>query len=99
MAGGVASHAGTRLLTDLVDRSGLTGAFSDALTGLRSRRAGHDPGQVLVDVAVLLTDGDEAISDLAQRAEVGRSCRSRWLARESKLAAGGGGWRRRSRDW
>jgi len=62
---GVASHAGSRLLADLADAAGLPSAFSDALCGLRERRAGHDPGRVLVDVAVMLADGGEAISDLA----------------------------------
>jgi hypothetical protein len=45
--------------------TGLTHAFSDALAPLRQRRAGHDPGRVLVDLAVMLADGGEAISDLA----------------------------------
>src|SRR4051812_40916173 len=31
----------------------------------KQRRRGHDRGQVLVDVAVMLADGGEAISDLA----------------------------------
>jgi Transposase DDE domain group 1 len=62
---GVASHAGSRLLADLADRSGLTEALGDALAGLRSRRSGHDPGRVLVNVAVMLADGGVAISDLA----------------------------------
>jgi hypothetical protein len=62
---GVASHAGTRLLGDLADAAGMTAAFSDALAGLRERRSCHDPGRVLVDVAVMLADGGEAISDLA----------------------------------
>jgi hypothetical protein len=62
---GVASHAGTRLLADLADAAWLSAAFSDALAGMRERRSGHDPGRVLVDVAVMLADGGEAISDLA----------------------------------
>jgi Transposase DDE domain group 1 len=62
---GVASHAGTRLLGDLADAVGMSAAFSDALAGLRERRSCHDPGRVLVDVAVMLADGGEAISDLA----------------------------------
>jgi hypothetical protein len=61
----VASHAGSRLLADLADRSGLTEALGDALAGLRSRRSGPDPGRVLVDVAVMLAEGGVAISDLA----------------------------------
>ena len=59
---GVASHAGSRLLADLADRSGLTQALSEAVGGLRRRRAGHDPGRVLVDVAVMLADGGREIS-------------------------------------
>jgi hypothetical protein len=62
---GVASHAGSRLLADLADAAGVSAAFSDALCGLRERRAGHDPGRVLVDLAVMLADGGETISDLA----------------------------------
>jgi Transposase DDE domain group 1 len=62
---GVASHAGTRLLGDLADAVGLSAAFADALAGLRERRSCHDSGRVLVDVAVMLADGGEAISDLA----------------------------------
>ncbi len=62
---GVVSHAGSRLLAELGDRSGVTGGFCDVLAGLRQRRAGHDPGQVLVDLAVMLADGGTTISDLA----------------------------------
>jgi hypothetical protein len=61
---GVASHAGSRLLADLADAAGVSAAFADALGGLRVRRSGHDPGRVLTDVAVMLADGGEAISDL-----------------------------------
>jgi hypothetical protein len=52
-------------LADLADAAGLPSTFSDALAGLRDRRSCHDPGRVLVDVAVMLADGGEAISDLA----------------------------------
>ncbi|WP_426502814.1 IS1380 family transposase [Dactylosporangium sp. McL0621] len=62
---GVVGHAGARLLTDIADVTGLTGACSDALAGLRQRRGGHDPGRIAVDLAVTLADGGEAISDLA----------------------------------
>src|SRR5215204_4328962 len=62
---GVVSHAGSRLLGDVADGCGVTAALSDALAGLRERRSGHDPGRVLSDVAVMLADGGEAISDLA----------------------------------
>jgi hypothetical protein len=33
---GVVGHAGARLLADLADATGLTGAFSDALAPLRA---------------------------------------------------------------
>jgi hypothetical protein len=59
------SHAGTRLLADVADVTGLSNAVSDALASLRQRRSGHDPGRVALDVAVMLADGGEAISDLA----------------------------------
>ncbi|GAA1616213.1 hypothetical protein GCM10009789_82790 [Kribbella sancticallisti] len=62
---GVASHAGSRLLADLADVTGVPQTFGEALGGLRQRRSVHDPGRVLADVAVMLADGGEAISDLA----------------------------------
>ncbi|GAA3123709.1 hypothetical protein GCM10020254_83620 [Streptomyces goshikiensis] len=43
----------------------LTSAFGDALAGGRQRTGGHDPGQVITDMAVMLADGGETISDLA----------------------------------
>jgi hypothetical protein len=61
----VASHAGSRLLADLADRTGLTEALGEALTGVRQRRSSHDPGRVLVDLAVMLADGGRGISGLA----------------------------------
>ncbi len=62
---GVVSHAGTRLLADVADAAGLSAAFGDALGRGRRRRSAHDPGRVLTDLAVMLADGGEAISDLA----------------------------------
>jgi len=62
---GVVAHAGTRLLADVADVTGLTAAFSEALAPSRQRQGGHDPGRVAADVAVLLADGGEAIADLA----------------------------------
>jgi hypothetical protein len=62
---GVVGHAGTRLLADLADATGLTDWFSDALSPARQRRSRHDPGRVAVDLAVVLADGGEAIADLA----------------------------------
>jgi Transposase DDE domain group 1 len=62
---GVVGHVGARLLADVAEATGLVGAYSDALVGLRQRRGVHDPARVAVDLAVMLADGGEAISDLA----------------------------------
>jgi len=66
---GVVSHAGTVLLAELADRIGLTAALSEATDSLRERRAGHDPGRVLVDVAVAIADGAVTISDVQTLAD------------------------------
>jgi hypothetical protein len=60
---GVVAHAGAVGLRLLADRSGLTGQLSKALTR-RSFRPAHDRGRVLVDVAVMLAGGGEAIADI-----------------------------------
>jgi hypothetical protein len=62
---GVVSHVGTRLLADVAAAAGLPEAFDDAAGGRRQRRSAHAPGRVLTDVAVLLADGGETITDLA----------------------------------
>ena len=62
---GVANHAGTRLLTDLADAVGLTGALSVAMAPTKQRRRGHDRGEVLTDLAVAIAGGAETISDVA----------------------------------
>jgi hypothetical protein len=62
---GVVSHVGTRLLADVAAAAGLPEAFDDAAGGRRRRRSAHTPGRVLTDVAVLLADGGETITDLA----------------------------------
>jgi hypothetical protein len=62
---GVVGHAGTRLVADLADATGLSAAVCEALAALRRRASGHDPGRIAVDVAVMLADGGEAICDLA----------------------------------
>lgn len=58
-------HAGARLLADLAGVTGLEEGFGAALAGSRQRDGGHDPGRVAVDVAVMLADGGQAITDLA----------------------------------
>ncbi|MCY4456567.1 MAG: hypothetical protein OXB90_01290 [Acidimicrobiaceae bacterium] len=62
---GLAVHAEARLLADLADKTGLTAALSEAMASTKVRDRGHDRGRVLVDAAVLIADGGEAISDIA----------------------------------
>jgi hypothetical protein len=52
-------------LAELAECSGLDQGFSKALSPLVRRRRRHDPGRVLVDLAVTLADGGECIADLA----------------------------------
>ncbi len=61
---GLVSHAGAALLGQVADKVGLTGALSLRLAGIKKRRRGHDPGRVVRDVAVMLADGGECVSDL-----------------------------------
>ena len=58
------SHAGSALLAQVADKTGLTRALSRELSGLRQRRGGHDPGRVVRDLAVMLADGGDCLSDL-----------------------------------
>ena len=61
----VVGHAGARLLSDLADAMGLTDALSAAMAPTKCRARGHDRGQVVADLAVMIADGGDAISDLA----------------------------------
>jgi hypothetical protein len=61
---GLVSHAGAALLVELADRVGLTAALSGALAGTRERCCAHDPGRVLRDVAVMLADGGDCVTDI-----------------------------------
>ena len=58
------SHAGSALIAQVADKLGLTGALSLRLASLKQRRRGHDPGRVIRDLAVMLADGGECVSDL-----------------------------------
>jgi len=61
---GVVSHAGSALVALIADKTGLTGALSEALADVRQRRSGHDPGRVIRDLAVMLADGGDCLADL-----------------------------------
>jgi Transposase DDE domain group 1 len=61
---GLVSHAGSALLAEVADRTGLTQALSRGLAGMRERRSGHEPGRVVRDLAVMLADGGDCLADL-----------------------------------
>ena len=61
---GLVSHAGVALVVELADRAGLTAGLLEALAGTRERRSAHDPGRVLRDVAVMLADGGDCVTDM-----------------------------------
>jgi len=56
-------------VADLAGTTTLTTELSAALDGVRGSRPRHDPGRVLVDLAVAIADGAEAISDIAVLAD------------------------------
>jgi hypothetical protein len=58
------SHAGSALVAQVADTLGLTRALSRRLGAVKQRRRGHDPGRVIRDLAVMLADGGECVSDL-----------------------------------
>ena len=57
------SRAGTALLSALADRLGLTGGLTAALR-CHSRKVRHEPGRVARDLAVMLADGGDCLTDL-----------------------------------
>jgi Transposase DDE domain group 1 len=60
---GVVGHAGAALLRELADQVGLTGALG--WRGPQGRRRRHRDPAVLRDLAVVLADGGDCLSDLA----------------------------------
>ncbi|WP_372412132.1 IS1380 family transposase [Streptomyces luteireticuli] len=66
----VISRAGAVLLTETVRKSGLDKAVSAALVPWRKPRAVHDPGKVLLDMALAVALGGDCLADVAMlRAE------------------------------
>jgi hypothetical protein len=61
---GLVSHAGSALLAQVADKTGLTRALSLGLADLKARRSGHDLGHVVRDLAVMLADGGDCLADL-----------------------------------
>ncbi|MFG2677286.1 IS1380 family transposase [Streptomyces sp. NPDC048445] len=66
----VVSQAGGVLLVETVRKSGLDRAISEALVPWRRPRAVHDPGKILLDVALAVALGGDCLADVAMlRAE------------------------------
>ena len=66
----VVSQAGAVLLVETVRKTGLDQAISAALAPWRKPRAVHDPGKILLDVALAVALGGDCLADVAMlRAE------------------------------
>lgn len=61
---GLVSHSGSAVLAGVAEKTGLTRALSRELAELKLRRSGHDLGRVVRDLAVMLADGGDCLSDL-----------------------------------
>ena len=61
---GLVSHAGSALLAQVADKTGLTRALSLALNEPGLRAGSHDRGRVIRDLAVMLADGGDCLADL-----------------------------------
>ncbi|MFG2504218.1 IS1380 family transposase [Streptomyces rubiginosohelvolus] len=69
---GVVSQAGAVLLVETIRKSGLDAAISAGLAPWRKPRAVHDPGKILLDVALAVALGGDCLADVAMlRAEPG----------------------------
>lgn len=69
----VVSQAGSVLLVETVRKAGLDTAISAALAPWRKVRAVHDPGKVLLDVALAVASGGDCLADVGLL-RAGRSC-------------------------
>lgn len=66
----VVSHGGASLLVDTAGKVGLDRALSDALAPWMRPLAVHDPGKIVLDLAMALVIGGDCLADIAQlRAE------------------------------
>jgi hypothetical protein len=69
---GVVSQAGAVVLARTADKTGLSSAVSTALQPWRKPFATHDPGKILLDLAISLATGGDCLADVALlRAEPG----------------------------
>lgn len=80
---GLTSRAGTALLTGLCDVIGFTDGLVEALS-VHSRAVRHEPGRIVRDLSVMLSDGGDCLTDLG----VLRACSWRSMASCSGLDSG-----------
>jgi hypothetical protein len=62
---GIVSHAGALLLTETARVTGLTAGLSARLRRWRAPRAVHDPGKIVLDLAVAVALGCDCLADAA----------------------------------
>src|SRR3954466_10348542 len=62
----VLPNAGSTVLLRTAQTVGLTGALQEALASGRRPLARHDPGKIVLDLAVSLAIGGDCLADLAQ---------------------------------
>lgn len=62
---GLVSYAGATLLLRTAEKTGLTSSLSEQLMGWRKPMTVHDPGKIVLDLAVMLAVGGDCVSDLA----------------------------------
>lgn len=65
-AAGLVSQAGATLLVRTLQRVGIDTALQEALRGWRRPSAVHDPGKVILDLALTLAVGGDCLADVAQ---------------------------------
>lgn len=63
---GVVSHAGAVVLLRTAEKTGLTAALTTELARFRKPLARHDPGKILLDLAVSLALGGDCLADINQ---------------------------------
>ncbi|WP_238072504.1 IS1380 family transposase [Rhodococcus zopfii] len=63
---GVVSHAGAVLLLRTAEKTGLASELTTELAPYRKPLARHDPGKILLDLAIALAIGGDCLADIAQ---------------------------------
>ncbi|MGC4935346.1 IS1380 family transposase, partial [Gordonia sp. DT30] len=63
---GLVSHAGAAVLLRAAEKTGLTSGLSAALAPWRKPLATHDPGKILLDLAVAVALGGDCLADINQ---------------------------------